>query len=196
MKESIRKNWAIIALTVALAISCLFFGIYATLYTFEKSERKRQYAELLDVRGELHGLEEDYEFLQVRLETNEAAFNSSFNRCRAYETDFQAFLDGDFAVFNIKGTAKVRELEGDEVYDIDINEHHPALSPTTKNSSPYRILHGEDIVEISLEITTPNGVLYINNEEINKITDIGTYNVMIVGSGGYHTATLVVGGYF
>lgn len=220
MKDFAKKYWAIIALTVALAVTCFLFGAYAILYAIEKDENKRQYAELLDVRGELHGLEKDYDEraqineknaearkslvrenktlkeensqLKEDMEEIEKQYRDCRDRLESLDKDYAGTLKKS-AHFTITGKAVVKNELTDEEEEIAINEHLLAIPEKNTLPAEFPLLWNSEVINLQLKVTSPEGEVRLNYEPETSITETGAYVVSVLGKDGNYEATVVVG---
>ena len=127
--------------------------------------------------------------------------NNRFYRWYSEENEANQQLREDYestlkksAHFTIAGKAIVKDELTDEEEEVEINEHLLAIPEKNTLPAEYSLLwNNNGVIDLQLEVTSPEGEVRLNYEKNTSITETGAYVVSVLGKDGNYEATVVVG---
>ena len=166
------------------SLSYVLDGAWETADTLRKENKQ-----LLE---EKEKLEKENAQLQEDMEEKEEQYRDCRNRLESLNKDYAGTLKKS-SHFTIAGKAVVKNKLTDEEEEITINEHLLAIPEKNTFPAEFPLLWNSEVIDLKLEVTSPEGEVRLNYEPETSITETGAYVVSVLGKDGNYEATVVVG---
>jgi len=166
-----------------------FLELDSNLWFHSYLEKKEENKQLLEEKEEL---EKENAQLQEDMEEKEEQYRDCRNRLESLDKDYAGTLKKS-AHFTITGKAVVKNELTDEEEEIAINEHLLAIPEKNTLPAEFPLLWNSEVINLQLEVTSPEGEVRLNYETNTSITKTGAYVVSVLGKDGNYEATVVVG---
>lgn len=147
----------------------------------------------LEKKEENKQLLEELEKENSQLQEKEEQYRDCRNRLESLDKDYAGTLKKS-AHFTITGKAVVKNKLTDKEEEIEINEHLLAIPEANTFPAEFPLLwNSNGVIDLQLEVTSPEGEVRLNYEPETSITETGAYVVSVLGKDGNYEATVVVG---